>query len=125
MSLSLRRTSSLHRPGRAFGKRLGLGAVVNGLLEGRGFGFALERAVFVSVLHRLFVSGSNRSCEKRMGDYAIAYSRGNVAARKRRIAASAPCARRSSWPAPAMNTPCFGARAATSILRPWVTGTVR
>ena len=32
---------------------------------------ALERAVFVSVLHRLFVSGSDRSCEKWMVDYAI------------------------------------------------------
>ena len=52
-------------------ERLGLGAVVNELVEGRGFEFALERAVFVSVLHRLFVSGSDRSCEKWMGDYAI------------------------------------------------------
>ena len=42
-----------------------------GLLDGRGFEFALERAVFVSVLHRLFVSGSDRSCEKWMVDYAI------------------------------------------------------
>ena len=52
-------------------ERLGLGAVVNELVEGRGFEFALERAVFVSVLHRLFVSGSDRSCEKWMDDYAI------------------------------------------------------
>ena len=47
-------------------ERLGLGEVVNDLLDGRGFEFALERAVFVSVLHRLFVSGSDRSCEKWM-----------------------------------------------------------
>ena len=40
MSLSRRRTKSLYRAGRPFGERLGLGAVVNGLLEGRGFGFA-------------------------------------------------------------------------------------
>ena len=52
-------------------ERLGLGAVANDLLDGRGFEFALERAVFVSVLHRLFVSGSDRSCEKWMSDYAI------------------------------------------------------
>ena len=52
-------------------ERLGLGEVVNDLLDGRGFEFALKRAVFVSVLHRLFVSGSDRSCEKWMGDYAI------------------------------------------------------
>ena len=51
--------------------RLGLGYVVNDLLVGRGFEFALERAVFVSVLYQLFVSGSDRSCEKWMVDYAI------------------------------------------------------
>ena len=44
---------------------------MNDLLDGRGFEFALERAVFVSVLHRLFVSGSDRSCEKWMDDYAV------------------------------------------------------
>ena len=52
-------------------ERLGLGAVIGELLDGRGFGFDVERAVFVSVLHRLFVSGSDRSCEKWMADYAI------------------------------------------------------
>ena len=52
-------------------ERLGLGEAVNALLEGRGFGFDVERAVFVSVLHRLFVSGSDRSCEKWVSDYAI------------------------------------------------------
>ena len=51
--------------------RLGLGEVVKELLDGRGFGFDVERAVFVSVLHRLFVSGSDRSCEKWMADYAL------------------------------------------------------
>lgn len=52
-------------------ERLELGEVVNELLDGRGFAFAVERAVFVSVLHRLFVSGSDRSCETWMVDYAI------------------------------------------------------
>ena len=52
-------------------EQLGLGAVIGELLDGRGFGFAVERAVFVSVLHRMFVSGSDRSCEKWMADYAI------------------------------------------------------
>ena len=52
-------------------EQLGLGEVVNDLLDGRGFEFSVERAVFVSVLHRLFVSGSDRSCEKWMSDYAI------------------------------------------------------
>ena len=44
---------------------------MNDLLDGRRFEFSVERAVFVSVLHRLFVSGSDRSCEKWMSDYAI------------------------------------------------------
>ena len=52
-------------------EQLGLGEVVNDLLNGRGFEFPVERAVFVSVLHRLFVSGSDRSCEKWMSDYLI------------------------------------------------------
>lgn len=53
-------------------ERLRLGGVVNRLLEGRGFGFALERPVFVCVLHRRFVSDSGRSCAKWMDSYAIA-----------------------------------------------------
>jgi hypothetical protein len=52
-------------------ERLGIVDVLIELLHGRGFEFAVERAVFVSVLHRLFVSGSDRSCEKWMADYAI------------------------------------------------------
>src|SRR5262245_26950619 len=41
------------------------------LLQDRGFEFAVERAVFASVLHRLFVSGSDRSCEKWLVDYRV------------------------------------------------------
>ena len=52
-------------------ERLGIADVLADLLRGRGFAFAVERAVFVSVLHRLFVSGSDRCCEKWMADYAI------------------------------------------------------
>ena len=52
-------------------ERLGLGGVVNDLLDGRGFGFEVERAVFVAVLHRLMVSGSDRSGVYWMADYAI------------------------------------------------------
>lgn len=33
-------------------------------LEGRRYGFDLERAVYLTVLHRLFVSGSDRSAER-------------------------------------------------------------
>ncbi len=34
--------------------------VIADLAKGRGYKFALERAVFLTVLHRLFVSGSDR-----------------------------------------------------------------
>ena len=37
-------------------ERLGIAEVLNDLLQDRGFEFAVERAVFASVLHRLFVS---------------------------------------------------------------------
>ena len=53
-------------------ERLGIAKVLGELLQDRGFEFAVERAVFVSVLHRLFVSGSDRSCEQWMADYRIA-----------------------------------------------------
>jgi hypothetical protein len=52
-------------------ERLGIAEVLNDLFRDRGFEFAVERAVFASVLHRLFVSGSDRSCEKWMTDYRI------------------------------------------------------
>ena len=38
----------------------------------RGHKFALERAVFLTVLHRLFVSGSDRAADRWREDYAIA-----------------------------------------------------
>jgi transposase len=57
-------------------ERLGIADVLADLLRGRGFDFAVERAVFVAVLHRLFVSGSDRACEKWMADYAIPSSDG-------------------------------------------------
>ena len=52
-------------------ERLGIGAVLEDQLVGRGFGFAVERAVFVATLHRLFVSGSDRGCIDWMQSYAI------------------------------------------------------
>ena len=52
-------------------ERLGVGAVLQELLAPRAFAFALERAVFVATLHRLFVSGSDRDCASWMQDYAI------------------------------------------------------
>jgi hypothetical protein len=46
-------------------QRLGIDAVLEEVREGRQFGFAVERAVFVATLHRLFVSGSDRACPQR------------------------------------------------------------
>jgi len=45
-------------------QRVGLGEILNGLLAGRGFGFAVERAIFVTVLHRRCLSGSDRQAER-------------------------------------------------------------
>ena len=52
-------------------ERLGIGVVLDDLLKERGFGFAVERAVFVATLHRLLVSGSDRDCSAWMEDYNI------------------------------------------------------
>ena len=62
-----------------FGKiweRLGIGDVLSELLKDRSFEFAVERAVFVATLHRLFVSGSDRDCSVWMEDYDIAGAQG-------------------------------------------------
>jgi transposase len=49
----------------------GVSAVLDEMLKDRGFDFSVERAVFATVLHRIMVSGSDRSCEKWLADYAI------------------------------------------------------
>ena len=49
----------------------GCRAVIEDLLSGRGFEFAVERAVFATVLHRIMVSGSDRACDKWLADYDI------------------------------------------------------
>jgi transposase len=57
-----------------FGKiweRLGVADVLGDLLKDRAFEFAVERAVFVATLHRIFVSGSDRDCGSWMEDYDI------------------------------------------------------
>ena len=62
-----------------FGKiweRLGIADVLGDLLQDRAFEFAVERAVFVATLHRIFVSGSDRDCSSWMEDYDIAGSDG-------------------------------------------------
>lgn len=52
-------------------KELGIHKVINDLLSERKFEFDVERAIFLTVLHRLFSSGSDRSCEKWRRDYVI------------------------------------------------------
>lgn len=52
-------------------KELGIGPIVSSLVADRKFGFPVERALFLTVLHRLFVSGSDRGCEKWRRDYRI------------------------------------------------------
>jgi len=52
-------------------EELGIKKVIKDLLSSRKFEFDVERAVFLTVLHRLFVSGSDRSCEKWHRDYKI------------------------------------------------------
>jgi hypothetical protein len=52
-------------------EQTGCRAVIQELLAGRGFEFDVERAVFATVLHRLFISGSDRACDKWVEDYAI------------------------------------------------------
>ncbi len=52
-------------------KEVGLDSILKNLLIERKFGFSGERAVFLTVLHRLFASGSDRSCDRWHRDYAI------------------------------------------------------
>ncbi len=62
-------------PALIFGRlweELGIGKVLKELLKDRLFSFDAERAVFLTVLHRLMVSGSDRFCEKWRRDYLIA-----------------------------------------------------
>ena len=52
-------------------QELGIKKVIGDLLKGRKFGFDIERTVFLAVLHRLFASGSDRSCDKWRRNYLI------------------------------------------------------
>ena len=49
----------------------GCRAVITALAGQRKHGFALERALFLTVLHRLFMSGSDRAADRWREDYAI------------------------------------------------------
>ena len=50
----------------------GIQTAIRKLLSGRKFEFDVERAIFLTVLHRLMVSGSDRFCEKWRRDYLVA-----------------------------------------------------
>jgi transposase len=52
-------------------KETGIQKAINKILAGRRFKFDVERAIFLTVLHRLMVSGSDRFCEKWRRDYHI------------------------------------------------------
>jgi transposase len=52
-------------------KDLGIRSIISSLVASRKFTFNVERALFLTVLHRLFVSGSDRCCEKWRHDYLI------------------------------------------------------
>lgn len=50
--------------------------VLGDILADRAFEFAVDRAVFVSTLYRIFVSGSDRDCSSWMEDYDISGAEG-------------------------------------------------
>jgi transposase len=52
-------------------KDLQIGKVIKSHLGGRKFEFKVERAIFLTVLHRLLISGSDRACDKWHRDYRI------------------------------------------------------
>lgn len=52
-------------------KEIGIGNAIKDLLQDRRFEFDVERAIFLTVLHRLMVSGSDRFCERWRRDYMI------------------------------------------------------
>jgi transposase len=52
-------------------QQIGIDKVLTDLLDKRNFGFSVERAVFLTVLHRLFCSGSDRSASKWKNNYRI------------------------------------------------------
>ena len=52
-------------------QQTGCRRVIQQLLEGRRFEFDVERAIFLTVLHRLFAPGSDRAADKWQQDYQI------------------------------------------------------
>ena len=61
-------------PDLVFGRlwqEMGMGEIISRLALGRRYGFDLERAIYLTVLHRLFVSGSDRAAEVWKENYRI------------------------------------------------------
>jgi transposase len=52
-------------------KQNGIQDVIGSLLEARRYDFDVERAIYLTVLHRLFVSGSDRAAERWRESYLI------------------------------------------------------
>jgi len=52
-------------------KELGIGEVIESALKGRRYEFSVERAIYLTVLHRLFVGGSDRDAEHWRRGYRI------------------------------------------------------
>jgi hypothetical protein len=52
-------------------QQTGCHRVIERLLDGRHFEFDVERAIFLTVLHRLFAPGSDRAADKWRADYPI------------------------------------------------------
>jgi|SRR5262245_10567447 len=52
-------------------RETGCQTVVRDLLRGRHFEFAVERAIFLTVLHRLVAPGSDRACQRWKNDYVL------------------------------------------------------
>lgn len=52
-------------------KETGIQRAIKKTVAGRRFEFDVERAIFLTVLHRLMISGSDRFCEKWSRDYHI------------------------------------------------------
>jgi len=62
-------------PPKVFGRlweQLGIKGIIQKLLGNRQYEFDVERAIFLTVLHRLMVSGSDRAAEQWCRGYAIA-----------------------------------------------------
>ncbi|HJX30668.1 MAG TPA: hypothetical protein VJ624_02325 [Thermodesulfobacteriota bacterium] len=54
-------------------KELGIDKVIRSLVSERKFEFNVERAIFLTVFHRLFPSGSDRFCDQWRREYVISW----------------------------------------------------